>query len=417
MVFSCACGHNTKTKKQLSIHQNTCSINLQTDDNTKQFPCNYCNKVLTTKFNCERHMTTCKAKKEVDNDIVLTISEDFFKEVSKDLLLMNSFVNSYKIYNDENRKLLQETELYKSCINFYNNYKLFQSSNSNSFIQARTTTNNNQEHIVSNENINNTINSNNTNNNNTTTNSNNQVNISNANTTNNNQTIVYPFGYENIYFMTDYEMLDILTSKDCLLLALNKIYSNAENKNFTKVNRKIEEMTVIDKACDIQVMTDDAFKRKVITNTIDSLKRMFYNCKDRLKIDHQIILWQNLRLLDASIKEDIEMKNEKDMHKDVRDIMDKIRCMISKDTQHPNARAIFEEVKNSMINEEYKRKFKEKLNEIVAKMREYNEDRKKITLTSDYIKEHIWNRNPDTDPALIMSNPRNHIIHHNVKNS
>lgn len=125
--FGCKCGHIVKTKNQLEKHQNKCSVYLTNpEDCIIQFTCCYCQKVLTTKFNCERHMISCKKNIKTENDVLLTINDDFFKYVNKELLSMTSFINNYKNHNDETRTLLQETEIYKSCLKFYNWYKLFE---------------------------------------------------------------------------------------------------------------------------------------------------------------------------------------------------------------------------------------------------------------------------------------------------
>jgi hypothetical protein len=212
-------------------------------------------------------------------------------------------------------------------------------------------------------------------------------------------------------------MLDILTSKNCIIDAMTKIYSHVENKNFMKRNMNIDNTTIIDSTLDVQVLNDDVFKRKIIKNTFEALKRMFYHCKDKLQIEHQIMLWQNLRILDESMNENMLMRKEKNMSVEIRRIMDTITNIIAADNERPGTKEKFANVKNNINNEEYKRLFNEKLNLIVSKIKAFTIDYEKRTLDLDTIKTKIWKRDIDNDPLLSLDNPLNNILRYPIEDT
>jgi len=354
-------------------------------------------------------MLTCKSALGNSNNLVKTNLND----IDNAILSFKNFISMFESSNDNDKKKILESDQYKKDIELLLKY---QSNNQNSD-SIPTVSNTN---ITDNSISNNTSNSNNNTSNNNQIINNNNCNNTNCNnniTINNNISVIYPFGYENIYFLSDYEMLDILTSKNCIIDAMNKIYSNVENKNFMKRNMKIDNMTVIDSTLDVQVLNDDVFKRKIIKNTFEALKRMFYHCKDKLQIEHQIMLWQNLRILDESINENMLMRKEKNMSVDIRIIMDTITNMIAADNERPGSKEKFAIVKTNINNEEYKRLFNEKLNLIVSKIKAFTIDYEKRSLDLDIIKTKIWKRDIDNDPLLSLENPCNNILRYNVEDT
>ena len=418
LALDCMCGFIATNQKQLSKHSDRCA-----NDNNN-LTCIKCKKIFATKYNRDRHIKNCNIEEQpiTKNDFMKkykTISN----EIENDLHLIKAFEITYNSSNDNDKeKQLNGPyfNTYKTLINKYNsvmNSNNESSTQINNLLQENTsnaTINNstNSHNQTTNNNIdNNHSHSHNQTTNNQTTNNNNQITINNNNKIN----VVYPFGYENIYFLTPYEMVDILTSKNCIIAAMEKIFSNGENQNFMKRNMNREQMTVIDEKCNIKVMNDDAFKKKIIKNTFSSLQMMFYQCKNKLRIEHQIMLWQNLRLLDELIKENITMREEKNMYIDIKQIMDTITNMIAENNENPEYREKFVEIKNSITNEEYKKLFNEKLNAISAKMAEFNNDYQTRNITLDFVRNQIWNRNPDNDPLLNLNNIVNHIDLHDIE--
>ena len=376
--FSCPCGFKVKFRSKYLRHISA----------TRK--CEYLKNVLSNtdgaKIDTQEHKEIKNNSKEQtdtnDNTNIDKIVKEYIPSIK-------SFIFLFESSSDSERLLLCKSEQYKKWIDFFLKY--------NSTCEG--------ELQVHNQNITNNTTNNNINNNTTTNNiTNNTTNIS----------VVYPFGYENIYFMTDFEMITILTGGNCLVDAMNKIYSNSENKNFMKRNMKVENITIIDKSCDLQVLDNDMFKRQIIKQTFESLKLMFNHCKNRLNIEHQIMLWQTLRILDESIKENITTKKEENMSIEIRQIMDKINLMIHKENESKVSKVKFMDIKNSMINPEFKRIFNEKLNHIVAKMRDFKDDYNNRIINLEFIMKHIWNRDLANDPQLSMTHPDNHIKAHNV---
>jgi hypothetical protein len=426
--LECICGFIANNQKQLLKHNVKCS-NFANDNN--DFTCTKCKKIFATKYNRDRHTKTCiVGEQQITKNEFMKKYKQLSDKIENDLHLIKAFEITYNSSNDNDKEKQLNGLFFNTYKTLINKYLPIISSNNDSEIQI----NNLLQEETSNATITNSTNSHNqTTNNNTNTNTNNNShnqttnNIDNSNnqTTNNHNhitinnnnkiNVVYPFGYENIYFLSDYEMVDILTSKNCIIAAMEKIYSNVENQNFMKRNMNREQITVIDEKCKIKVMNDDVFKKKIIKNTFSYLQMMFYHCKNKLRIEHQIMLWQNLRLLDELIKENITMREEKNMYIEIKQIMDTITNMVAENNENPEYREKFDEIKNSITSEEYKKLFNEKLNAISAKMAEFNNDYQTRNITLDFVRNQIWNRNPDIDPLLNLNNLVNHIDLHDIE--
>ena len=99
---------------------------------------------------------------------------------------------------------------------------------------------------------------------------------------------------------------------------------------------------------------------------------------------------------------------------EILQIMDKITLIIKKENESKVSKIKFMDIKNSMINPEFKRIFNDKLNHIVAKMQEFRDDYNDRNITLEFIMKNIWTRNLDTDPELSMKHPDNHIKAHDI---
>jgi hypothetical protein len=125
---------------------------------------------------------------------------------------------------------------------------------------------------------------------------NNITNITNIND-NDNIPFVYPFGYENINFLTENEVLEILKSTDGANLVLEKIYSQIENNNFMKFNKKDKHMVYIDGPNIIKYCNDKEFIIKLYEQSKLLLQRVFFLYFKRLSTKHQNIVWQNIQTI------------------------------------------------------------------------------------------------------------------------
>jgi hypothetical protein len=161
--------------------------------------------------------------------------------------------------------------------------------------------------------INDNSNSHNTDNSHSHNTTNNNTNCHNTNITNNNAPnifpIIYPFGYENLSFLSHNEMLKILTSPTCLNDALEKIFTRQEHKSYFKQNANRQQVEVINNQFNTKVFTDRQFKDEMIKNLIIAVQRMFYICKNDLEFAEQLVLWQNIKLLKTNYTNCLKIKN------------------------------------------------------------------------------------------------------------
>ena len=405
--FVCPCGFKAKFRSKYLRHMSA----------TRK--CDYLKTVLNNK---DKTKTETQENKEIENNSETQSNANdntnIDKIVKEYMPSIKSFISLFESSSDSERLLLCQSEQYKKWIDFFLKYNSTYKGELQ--VQHHDTTNNITTNNTDSNNINTTTNSHNQMNNNQINQinqtNNNIINNTTNNITNNNTNIsvVYPFGYENIYFMSDIEMIKILTGGNCLIDAMNKIYSNTENKNFMKRNVKIENVTIIDKSCYIKVLKDDIFKRQIIKQTFESLKLMFKHCKNKLNIEHQIMLWQNLRILDESIKENITTEKEENMSIEIRQILDNITSMIYEKNECAVSKIKFMEIKNSMINPEFKRVFDENLNHIVSKMQEFRDDYNNRIIDLEFIMKNIWTRDLEKDQELSITHPDNHIKAHDV---
>ena len=147
------------------------------------------------------------------------------------------------------------------------------------------------------------------NNNNITNNNNNNDNRVINNITINNITIpqiIYPFGSENINFLNDSEMLEILKSPNGAIIAMEKVYSKIENRNFYKQNIGKDNISYLDSNLDIQVYKEKDFHDKLLYQSVEFMYRICFKCRDKLSLEDQIIIMKNINIIEKTL----EMKND-----------------------------------------------------------------------------------------------------------
>jgi len=310
----------------------------------KEFFCKYCNRKLASKFSMERHQTTCtynednKIKRDIaeitNNTINNTINNTNFKGFIESLA--NSFGNNLSKFemdittgkfaftylkDIETHNLISSPELIthtsqsipilssKAILNRNINIPELE------FDEATNTITIPQTNIQSN--IGNTSNTstltNNTyspNVNGAITNANNSTNPTINNITNNitnnngisdNVPYVYPFGYENISFLTEDEVLDILKSQDGANLVLEKIYSHIDNNNFMKLNKKDKHMVYINSPNNIAYCNDKEFILKLYEQSKILLQRVFFQYFNRLSNKYKYIVWCNIQKINETL--------------------------------------------------------------------------------------------------------------------
>ena len=238
-------------------------------------------------------------------------------------------------------------------------------------------------------NINNANNSGSTNTNNTNhgTIINNNIHIVSThnfnNTNKSNIPFVYPFGYENINFLKQEEMLEILKSVKGSEAVVDKIYSHISNQNFINQNQKKFMITVIDKDNKINPIIRyyklEDFGMKLYQNSIELLMRIYHKCHTRLSVEHQLIILSNIK----NIEEQLLNCN---MHYDTYD------TIITGISNNGMRRRYFIELKRKLEEEdpETTRKIKEILESQFEELAKYHEDLSKRALTKEKIHQLVW---------------------------
>jgi hypothetical protein len=160
-----------------------CKLNTRAENHK----CNYCNNNYSSKYYLEKHIKICKQKNNEQKDI-----NNEHHDVNND--------------NPENSNTNQ-------------NVILDEINNSNVSVDSSTNNNNNNNSNIA-------INSNN---------------ITNLNIPN----FIYPFGYEDMSYITDDEKLRILTSNRAIIEALKVIYSKPQNCNIYRPNANKDNISFI----------------------------------------------------------------------------------------------------------------------------------------------------------------------------
>jgi len=288
----------------------------------KDFFCKFCNRKLASKFSMERHHTTCSKNEDnkiksdvvditnniVNNNNFRDLLLDIIKSGNLDQFEMDIITGKLKFTCLHNSDILsiqqaQTNPIPSSTSLIARNLTIpeLEFNDDTNTITVPHNNNNIQSNVGNTSNISNTyapsvkgIITNANNSNNATIN-----NITN-NITNNNELgskvpFVYPFGYENISFLTETEVIDILKSDDGAVLVLDKIYSQIENNNFMKANKKDKHMMYINSPDNITYCSDKEFINKLFEQSKLLLKRVYFQYYERLTPKYQHIVLQNIQ--------------------------------------------------------------------------------------------------------------------------
>ena len=427
--LSCSdCGESFGYPSQLERHKNSkkkCGKNKT----ITEIICNYCNKTYATKHSLIRHQTTCKSKNK--NNIVIpgnnvnvntntnsnvvaainNISNVVSNTTDKENILdsINTFIN-YMNDGAKNENYNQKCVLtLQNILGFITNANANKKHNSNAHAHA----NNNNTSIIPVNNIpvnnipvntiplinnsNSAIEQLNINNGEINNGEINNGNINNGviNNTFANMQVLYPFGKENIDFLSNSDKLEILKSPNGLVLALDKIYSRLENKNFRKRNLNKDSITVINSALEIEVLRETKFRKTLIEQTILALRRIFFSCKNELSIPHQITVWKNIK----SIEENSNDQN----------ISDIISNLIELNSEDISIKKLFDDSKKNILNTSFKKKCLELVNNIIAEINKYKNDLNKVSLSDEIIKDESWIRDENDSDDINLDNENNNI--------
>ena len=424
-TFHCECGKKFKHNYLLENHKASIRgcMNKKNEllKNKKTYKCNTCNKILTTKYNLERHQTKYCNINLVNNANVNEVSVEIenmrnqnssVSNITKSNPNTNILEEFECILNDGQSadivKINKMIEKIRSLKNSIANNKiipnieiddqsLFESIREVDSIITNNTTNN--DHSITNTNSNNT-NSNNISNDNSTNNNTTNNNTTNNITNNNNITvmpIIYPFGYENIKHLSQNDMMKILSSNDMLMKALVSVYSHGDNQNYHKHNDKSDQMLLFEDNYKIKALKDNEFVVEIMDNTIQAIKRMFFICKNKFSIENQLAIWDNIRYVQNTNKNDMK-KNYKEMPNNTKALVNRIFNLILQEKKNCNYIIIdkttkklnnFDEFKAKLeTNMEYK-EYVMNLFEIVAdELEKYRKSLGDVTITDEILRKY-----------------------------
>jgi hypothetical protein len=305
------CGTEFAFPCQLERHINSKRKCKSKDNQKKDYMCLTCNNYYSNKFSLSRHQNSCKKIITVNNS---TTNNSSNKEIIKSnnnidvnnaiANISNMLTNLVSANNGQNytESIKDITTSLKNIIEYSNPNNINDDKVLNIISKYNTLLqNNNDNHVVNNNQNNSRTNTlNNILNQNTIQSQNNTINSNSNNNnsiTNNNITlpnIINPFGCEDISFITDDEKLQILKSSNGVELALEKIYSKPENRNFYKPNANKDNVSVLNKDMKIQVKKQKQFNEQMINHGVLVMERMFFTCKNRLSFADQLLIWNNI---------------------------------------------------------------------------------------------------------------------------
>jgi len=405
--------------------------------------CDYCNKKISNKYNLKRHITICKSNSENNQSLENTIldSEEENQDHESDLESFFSNIDNFKEFlnnKDNNISKNNVQNAYKKIKDILKiiekNYNINNTNNTNSN-ERPTLFDNTQfdqsiiESIQIDESTtnNNTTNNNNTNNDNSITNNNttnnNDNSVTNNNTTNNNNivnniSIVYPFGYENLSHLSQNDMIKILLSNDLLLKALVSVYSNAKNQNYHKHNDKSDKILLLNDTMALEAKDDNEFVSEIIENTIQAIKRMFFICKNKFSFENQLTIWENIRYVHNTIKNEIKKKT-KHMPISCKTLINKIFSLvlqekknckyIIKDNSKDNTKHKinnFEEFKAKIdIDPIYKDNVVNLFEVVYDELKKYKESLNDVSITDEILRQY-WS---DPEDDIELNNEHNDV--------
>ena len=227
--------------------------------------------------------------------------------------------------------------------------------------------------------------------NNSITNNNNDNRIINNNITINNITlpqIIYPFGYENINFLNDSEMLEILKSPNGAIIAMEKVYSKLENRNFYKQNIGKDNISYLDSNLDIQIYKEKDFHDKLLYQSVEFMYRICFKCRDKLSLEDQIVIMKNINIIEKTL----DMKN---------DVANLVSVMLERDFMNVSRRDLIQKfnykLQNDLSFKDDKVKF---LKEIKKELNSYYVSKTNTTISDNLLKNEAWSKKEETEPNI-----------------
>jgi hypothetical protein len=229
---------------------------------------------------------------------------------------------------------------------------------------------------------------------------NNNNNIINNNITINNITlpqIIYPFGSEDISFLNDSEMLEILKSPNGAIIAMEKVYSKLENRNFYKQNIGKDNISYLDNNLEIQIYKQKDFQDKLLYQSVEFMYRICFKCRDRLTLEDQIIIMKNINIIEKTL----EMKN---------DVANLVTAMLERDFMNVSRRDFIQKFNTRLQNDNTFKDDKVKfLKEIRKELNNYYINKTHTNINDNLLKNEAWSKSEDEEPNVKKNDVYNNL--------
>ena len=200
--------------------------------------------------------------------------------------------------------------------------------------------------------------------------------------------IIYPFGSENINFLNDSEMLEILKSPNGAIIAMEKVYSKIENRNFYKQNIGKDNISYLDSNLDIQVYKEKDFHDKLLYQSVEFMYRICFKCRDKLSLEDQIVIMKNINIIEKTL----EMKN---------DVANLVSVMLERDFMNVSRRDLIQKfnfkLQNDLTFKDDKLKF---LKEIRKELNSYYVNKNNTVINDNLLKNNAWTKSEETEPYI-----------------
>ena len=318
----------------------------------------------------------------------------------KEFESLNKIVSSLKNSNPDNNtqfdKLISIIGELASIVVSNNTTKTHQNTHQNS----NSNSNNSNNSINSNNIANATINAGTINTNPTIVN-----NVGNVGNINHNYgnlpNVIYPFGYENINFLNQEEMLEILKSSNGAELALQRVYSMPENRNFHRPNANKDFVRVINSDMTVKSQNTKDFNSQMINQGVILMERMLHKCKNNLSFRDQFIVVNNIEDIRKSLMFETNITS--------------ILNIIETCFQDPVSKEIFKKFSDLLCREENFKKNKINLiRQLLEELERFNTEKLRVTISDNFLKQEVWSeeesRNEDADFDSIKNNLNIHYI-------
>ena len=229
---------------------------------------------------------------------------------------------------------------------------------------------------------------NNTNNTNNTNNINN-ININNTNNINNgiiNNYItnvhINPFGLESTEFLTLEQKKDILISSGDMagIKILAMAYNKRQNKNFFKSNKKNSHITYINKDYELNVLEEQAFKKKIYSNSVNLLYSIFLDCLHSLTFEERMFVSDNINYIENDMYAEIFTNGLSNVKKEMNGELNQI-IKQQTDVNNSTNKIVAGYFINNISNTEYLELSNIEVNKQIEKKK--NIDKQKICITAN----------------------------------